>query len=109
MGENEKKFGVPKVDSTPMGIINMEGNFYRGLANSNVGKPVWIRVCAILFSLYILVPGLGALCAAIFSFFYSYKENYPPMIITGLVALFVGVLLTGVSVKIIMANLRKSK
>ena len=64
MKDKEENFGVPKVDYTPMGQVEMLGNFYRSATKKT--KKLWVRVFMIIFALLALVaPGVG-LCVFYF-------------------------------------------
>jgi hypothetical protein len=106
MEENKKNFGLPIVDSTPMGIIGMEGQMYRGIAENKKGRPSWVRVCAILFSFFLLLlPGILFLSIVIFSYSTGFKDGVANIIVAG----FFGLLLSGAGVTGIISNLKRPK
>lgn len=50
----QKNFGVPEVDNTPMGQIGMMGRFYRGMGERQIKSPI-VRIVGTLFALLFLV------------------------------------------------------
>jgi polyferredoxin len=56
--EIPKNFGIPEVNNTPMGIVGMEGNLFRGMGKRNKEHKMLVRVFAIFVSIMIfLLPG----------------------------------------------------
>lgn len=90
-----KNFGIPEVDNTPMGLVQMEGNFYRGMGLRGI-KSLWLRIAGIIFALmfFILPSGLGIYALLTGSF--MGEENTPSVIwllqmLFVLIFLFVGI------------------
>ncbi len=64
-GKIPKNFGIPEVDNTPLGLVSMEGQLYRGLSNRAFRNP-FFRMVGVVFALVFLVaPGLGAIYAGL--------------------------------------------
>ena len=100
MSHKEKnEFGLPDVDNTPMGIIGMEGRFYRGLAD-NHHRPWWVRMLSILMGLFL--TGIGAVLIGVG--IVAAREQ-----LINIFNAVVGLLFLAVGIKIIFANLRGPK
>lgn|ERR1035437_3330400 len=49
----------PYIYDTPVGVIQKEGEFFRGMATRDKNRPMIIRVIAVLFALlFFIIPGL---------------------------------------------------
>jgi len=76
MEKNKNNFGIPEVDNTPTGIVEMEGRFFRGISDSSKQRPSWVRICAIIFSIIaLLFPGISFLTIAITLYPSIYNDN----------------------------------
>ena len=73
-------------DSTPTGIVRMEGDLYRGMTDS--GKPMWVRVTSALFCLFALfLPGIFLMSFTAYVAVTEYAGN-PFWTVVGFLALF---------------------
>lgn len=91
-----KNFGIPEVDNTPLGLVRMEGQLYRGLSNRAFRNP-FFRMVGVVFALvFLAAPGLGAIYAGI-----EYKN---PM--WGSSPLVIAVIQVGVGLIFFIAGLR---
>ena len=100
--EEKNNFGVPKVDNSPMGIVQMEGDLYRKAAE-NKNRPIWLRVSIIVFSIIVIIlPGVFF----IFSSFDKGVDNDSVSIFTNVIFGFFYIL---IGAAIIKPNLKNSK
>jgi hypothetical protein len=107
MYDQEKNFGVPEVDNSPVGIVGMEGRFFRGMTGNTTPRSRGLRIAIIIFcTILLLIPGLCIVCLMI--------SAYPGMIKGGdsnllimTVPTLVGLLLIGGGIAGIKANLKK--
>lgn len=114
MSKNKNEFNIelPKVDSTPMGIIGMEGDVFRGITDTTRHKSLFVRIVSIFFCLFLMVLpglfGLGLFAFTLLPLFASYTTI--EYIIWGFVFLFMCsmmVVLVIAGLKGIWANFKK--
>jgi len=56
---NKDEIDIPHIYDTPTGIIEKEGNMWRGMTTYNSKRSLWLRALIIFFSFIILIlPGL---------------------------------------------------
>jgi hypothetical protein len=48
MNNEEKNFGVPEVDNSPVGIVGMEGRLFRGMTGNKTNYEFLITFLSIL-------------------------------------------------------------
>ncbi len=88
-----EKLGIPRVDNTPMGIIEMQGNVYRGIMNKGNKRPKWVRVIAIFTSFFLLLlPGGIYLFISVPSYFENGLVSIIAPLSIGLLFLTAGIL-----------------
>ena len=99
-------FGIPTVDNSPMGIIGMEGNMYRGMTDIKSNRSLFTRIIALLVSAIILVvPGLGYLYLS-FSSIINGNAMFDGGIATLIIPIAIGVICTGAGFMGIRANIK---
>ena len=95
MNQKQKDFGVPQPDNTPMGIIGMEGNLYRGITSPTRNRPMWVRAVSVFLCFFALfLPGLCMLAFGVYVALTSYKEDGLWALLGFLVLLLLGLLPT---------------
>jgi hypothetical protein len=107
MNNEKENFGIPLVDSSPMGIVGMEGQFFRGLSNNKTSRPLGLKFAIIIFSLvFFLLPGLFVLVMTFVAGYTSTNlgNEFFPLIVPALL----GLLLFGAGYAGIKGNIRKS-
>jgi hypothetical protein len=104
MKKRENDFGLPKIDYTPMGTIEMAGRFNRGMEENKKGRSLWVRVCVIFFSVIVFViPGLFSLGLIIFNY---NNLDYDGGVLNIILGIFFGALSILVGAKIIVSNVK---
>lgn len=100
MKETESQFGLPKVDNTPTGLVEMEGSFFRGMTNSS-SKPLWVRVLSVIFFIFcFVIPGIFLVFIGLF----AYKEGG---VMSMLMPLSIGLVLMFAGLGGLKTNLKK--
>ena len=57
---NKEKIDVPYTYDTPTGIVEKEGQMFRGMAKHDGKRPLFVKILTIFFSLLIFVlPGIA--------------------------------------------------
>lgn len=84
---------------TPANLILKEGDFFRNLSSS-IRKPLWLRVCIILFTtLILLLPGITFVILSIITFKY-----YETPLVSQVAGLTIGVFFIALGISIIRKN-----
>ncbi len=106
MNPEKDNFGVPKVDNSPVGIVGMEGQFFRGLTNKTP-RSLFVRVCIIAFAtVFFLIPGVCILLVLTL----NYSELFKDHNWMGVIMLVICTLLFfGAGFAIIKANIKNRK
>lgn len=104
MNPEKDNFGVPKVDNSPVGIVGMEGNFFRGLT-SKTPRSLFVRICIIAFgAVFFLLPGICILLVLISNYSELAKDHNWMGVIILAVCVF---LFLGAGFAVIKANIKK--
>ncbi len=103
---DKDKIDLGYIYDTPTGIIQKEGNMFRGAATHDPNRPLWVKVMAIFFAcLVFLLPGLTFLIGVTWSIssgFVKLNEFYVVIL-----PILVGAFCTYGGIVIVRANMRK--
>ena len=99
--EKEEHNNNPHMYNTPNNLIKKEGDFFRNLT-SQQQKPLWLRVCTILFAiLIIMLPGIIFLILSIVNL-----KHYQTPFVNRIAGLATGIFFIILSISIISKNIK---
>lgn len=105
MNDQKNPFGVPEVDSSPMGIVGMEGRFFRGITGNKTPRSKGLKAALVIFSLFIfLIPGIMLLVIMVF----LYPELGRDQMVGSIVPVAISLILIGCGVAGIRENIKKN-
>lgn len=103
---NPEEFGLPPQRGDYMGIIANSAQMYRGAASLSKNRPLWIRIVAIFLGCLFLLGGIAEAAIAFWAILSSVTAT---TILVSILPISLCILLSGVGVKIISANVMKAK
>jgi high-affinity K+ transport system ATPase subunit B len=107
MNNEEKNFGVPEVDNSPVGIVGMEGRLFRGMTGNKTPRSRGLRLAIIIFSIFLLlIPGLWVVGLMIMAYPDMIKGGDANLVVM-IVPTLIGLVLIGCGIAGIKANLKK--
>ena len=110
MNPEKNNFGLPEVDNTPTGLLNMQGDMLRGMTDNSKERSLFVRILTIFFSLVILlIPGLLLAWFGVEWYLNEGQRVGVAMNISGVIPSVIAILMIIGGIYGIMVNLRKGK